>query len=204
MKELEKTRKLSIVAVLSILVLVIALVSYKRPKHVFTKTTQEALEYVSSETMFLNYEQLTENDLIIDIRNKFDFDGGHLPNAQNLFAPELFNTKNEAVFETLFNTDKRIALIGNNTNECISLFTTLYRMGCENIVIVNATQNIVNNELIVKEENLEKEQQNIDDFIKASIKKASLSKIKPKPTPPKPKKIIPKKKKKKMPMEGGC
>lgn len=204
MKELEKTRRLSIAAVISILALVIALVSYKRPEHIFTKNTEEALSYISNSDIFLEKENISQNHYLIDIRNNFDFERGHIVDATNLYGPELFNEKNEPIFTALFSTEKEIALIGSNTDQTIPVFMTLYRMGIEDIKIVNAVQYFENNELIVQTEILEKEKQNIQEFIETSIKKAAIKNVKPKPIPPKPKKVIPKKKKKKMPIEGGC
>lgn len=204
MKELEKTRRLSIAAVLSILVLLIALLSYKRPEHLFTKTTDEALSYISNTSIFLEKEEISTNKYIVDIRNNSDFERGHLNTATNIYGPEFFNKKNKASFDALFATDKEIVLVGGNTDETIPIFMTLYRMGIENVKLGKVKQYFENNEFIVQNEPLEKEEQNVREFIKTSIKKAAIKKVKPKPIASKPKKVIPKKKKKKMPIEGGC
>lgn len=204
MKELEKTRRLSIAAVLSILALVIALVSYKRPEHVFTKTSDDALAYISQNDIFLDQNEITEDQYLLDIRNNFDFNRGHLKNSKNVYGPELFNEKNQAIFEELKATEKDVVLIGKNTDQTIPVFMTLYQLGIEDIKVVNAEQFFKDNELVVKTENLEKQEQNIQEFIETSIKKATAKKVKPKPVIVQPKKVIPKKKKKKMPIEGGC
>lgn len=204
MKELEKTRRLSIAAVLSILALVIALVSYKRLEHVFTKTSDDALAYISQNDIFLDQNEITEDQYLLDIRNNFDFNRGHLKNSKNVYGPELFNEKNQAIFEELKATEKDVVLIGKNTDQTIPVFMTLYQLGIEDIKVVNAEQFFKDNELVVKTENLEKQEQNIQEFIETSIKKATAKKVKPKPVIVQPKKVIPKKKKKKMPIEGGC
>ena len=48
MKELEKTKRISIAAVLTILVVIIGLLTYKRPKHIYTTNTQDTLEKVTN------------------------------------------------------------------------------------------------------------------------------------------------------------
>ena len=48
MKELEKTKRISIAAVLTILVVLIALLSYKRPKHLYTVNTHDTLEKITN------------------------------------------------------------------------------------------------------------------------------------------------------------
>lgn len=204
MKELEKTRRLSIAAVLSILALVIALVSYKRPENIFSKTSEDALVYISENDIFIDQNEITEDHFLLDIRNNFDFNRGHLNNSKNVYGPELFNEKNEAIFEALKSTEKVVVLIGENSDQTIPVFMTLYQLGLENLRIVNAKQFFEHNELIVQTESLEKQEQNIQEFIETSVKKAAAKKVKPKPVIVKPKKVIPKKKKKKMPIEGGC
>ena len=44
MKELEKTKRISIAAVLTILLVIIALLSYKRPSHLYTESVDKSLE----------------------------------------------------------------------------------------------------------------------------------------------------------------
>ena len=43
MKELEKTKRISISAVLFILVIIIALLAYERPKHIYAENTASTL-----------------------------------------------------------------------------------------------------------------------------------------------------------------
>ena len=48
MKELEKTKRISIAAVVTILLVIIALLSYKRPNHLYTESIENSLELVSN------------------------------------------------------------------------------------------------------------------------------------------------------------
>ena len=48
MKELEKTKRISIAAVITILVVLIAVLSYKKPKHLYANNTKSTLEKITN------------------------------------------------------------------------------------------------------------------------------------------------------------
>ena len=62
MKELEKTKRISIAAVLTILVVIIALLSYKRPKHIYAVNTQETLEKITTNNYFVSLNEIDNYD----------------------------------------------------------------------------------------------------------------------------------------------
>ena len=84
-------------------------------------------------------------------------------------------------------------------------YTILYQLGYTNLKIAKINLNYFQNTLITQQSTFEILENNSANFIKESIKKAS---IQPKPkveiriTPPK--KVITIEKKKKAPTEGGC
>ncbi|NEW79880.1 MAG: hypothetical protein GZ086_10755, partial [Gelidibacter sp.] len=53
MKELEKTKRISIAATLFILAVLIGLLTYKRPKNIYAINTATTLEKVTSENFFV-------------------------------------------------------------------------------------------------------------------------------------------------------
>lgn len=205
MKELEKTKRISIGAVLFILVIIIALLTYKRPKHLYSVNTSNTLNMVISNDYFISLEEINNPDFVlIDIRNQYEFEKGHLENAINIYAPELLNKKNSEAFKELKADNKTVILYGNNPNEANTSFILLYQLGYKNIKILKIENSYYQNKLITKNSILEKSVIDISAFINESQKNATLS-SKPNPEPKKPlKKIIPIKKKKKMPVEGGC
>ena len=80
----------------------------------------------------------------------------------------------------------------------------LQQLGYNNVKLLTVDLEYSQDKLIVKSSTLEDNKYDIKKFIDESIKKAT-AKPKPKPKPkPVAKKVIPKKKKKKMPVEGGC
>ena len=217
MKELEKTKRLSIAAVLTILVVIIALLSYKRPKHLYTTQPSDALVQVSSPDYLIAQKDIDLiNQTLIDIRSQFDFDKGHLENAINIYAPEILNDDNSDILDGIKEEGNTLVLYGNNPNEALAPYMVLYQLGDDNITILSVENSYFQNKLITKDVTVENKVADINAFIQESIKKkeeamkkakAAAAKpryVAPKPKVTTPKKVVPKKKKKKMPVEGGC
>jgi rhodanese-related sulfurtransferase len=205
MKELEKTKRISIASVLFILIVLIALLAYKRPKHLYSENTKSTLEKISTNEYFVSLSDINFPDnVLIDIRNKYEFEKGHLENAINIYAPEILSDKNSEIFEKLNEDSKTIILYGNSPGEVVTPFMILHQLGVANIKILSSEISYLENNLNSKEVEVETYQNDVTAYIQESIKKAAIVE-KPKPVVVKtPKKIIPIKKKKKMPVEGGC
>lgn len=217
MKELEKTKRISIAAVLTILLVIIALLSYKRPKHLYTVNTHDTLEKVTNTNYFMAQNEIDKaNHVLVDIRTPFDYDKGHLDNAINISSPEILSEENLEAFEKTKEENKTIVLYGNNPNEAITPFMLLSQLGFDNVKILTIKNSYEQDKLITKNVVVENAAPDVNAFIQESIKKTeeAMKKAKvaakPKYVAPKtkvvttPKKVVPKKKKKKMPVEGGC
>ena len=204
MKELEKTKRISIAAVLTILIVLIALLSYKKPKHLYKNSAGEMLENIASTSNFVDLDKIDGTMQLIDVRNIYEFEKGHLENAINIYAPELLNAHNSTTLDLLVEQDKTLVLYGGTPDETLAPYMVLYQLGYTNIKLLPIILQYEQNELISESVKIELSKYNIPEYIKESIKKAA---IKPKPVikyVPPPKKVVPKKKKKKMPVEGGC
>lgn len=175
MKELEKTQRLSIASILVILVVLIGLLSYKKPKHIYTTNSKSTLEKVVSNDYFIGLDKIDNPDyILIDIRNQNEFDRGHLENAVNIYAPELLNDINSKFFKEVQKNGKTIALYGNNPNETIAPFMLLYQLGNKNCRILTIKNTYFENKLITKNCDIEQSTHKINAFIKESVKKATL------------------------------
>ena len=205
MKELEKTKRISIAAVLTILLVIIALLSYKRPSHLYSESIENSLELVSNSDYIISQQDLEKFELIlVDIRSNIEYNKGHLDNAINIYAPEILDPKNSEVLQELKEKNKTAVLYGATPNEALTPFMLLQQLGYNNVKLLTVDLEYSQDKLIVKSSTLEDNKYDIKKFIDESIKKAT-AKPKPKPKPkPVAKKVIPKKKKKKMPVEGGC
>ena len=202
MKELEKTKRISIATMLTILVIIIALLSYKRPKHIYTVNTKDTLKKITNTDYTISLDKIDKpNYVLIDLRNKYEFEKGHLKNAIHVFAPEILNEANTDFFEKLKKDDKTAILYGAHPNEIISTYMLLHQLGINNTKVLCVENSYYQNKLITKPVSIEKPNADINQFIAASIKKAA---IKPKPVIQKKKKVFTVKKKKKRKPEGGC
>ena len=203
MKELEKTKRISIASTLFILIILIGLFTFKRPKNTFAHNTKDTLENISNNNYFVNLNDIkNQNNVLIDIRSAFEFEKGHLNNAINIHTPDFLNEEYLNVFKELKNTNKTIVLYGNNPQETNLPFLLLYQLGFDTTKILTIEIDYDQNKLITKNSDIETSKADVADFIQESAKKANI-KIKPKVVPA-PKVVIPIRKKKKSAVEGGC
>ncbi|MFZ2282870.1 MAG: rhodanese-like domain-containing protein [Lutibacter sp.] len=204
MKELEKTKRISIAATLFILAVIIGLLTYKRPKNIYAINTKDTLEKITSENYYITLEELKNPDyVLIDIRNQYDFEKGHLENAINIYAAEILSDENIKVFDELKESKKTAVLYGNNPQEVNAPFLILYQLGYNNLKLLAIENSYLQNKLVSKNVVIEKSEADVAAFINESIKNANTAEsVKVVVAPPK--KIITVEKKKKAAAEGGC
>lgn len=204
MKELEKTKRISIASTLFILAVLIGLLTYKRPKHMYTINTQKTLEKITNNQFLVTLESINNPDYIpIDVRSPNEFEKGHLENAINIHTPEILDETNSVFFKELKESNKTALLYGNNPHEANVPFLFLYQLGYDNIKLLVIQNSYSQNKLISKNCEIEKSQNDIRTFINESVKKSNVKVITKKIIKPSKKIITVQKKKKKIP-EGGC
>lgn len=206
MKELEKTKRISIASVLFILIVLIALLAYKRPKHIYTIKTVNTLENLITTNYIISLDSLSDSNVsLIDVRSETEFEKGHLENAQNMYTPNILSEENTKILTNLKSANSTVVLYGATPNEALTPFMILYQLGFDNIKILAVENSYTENRLITKNVAVEKSVADVNAFINESIKKAEeLSAQKVVAPPPPPKQVITVQKKKKAPAEGGC
>jgi len=121
-----------------------------------------------------------------------------------MYTPDILNDQNTDVFKKLKEDNTTAVLYGTNPDEVLEPYMLLYQLGYQNLKILTVENSYNKNKLITKNVAIEKSVADVNAFINESIKKAQ---VKPKSKPKKivpAKKVLPVKKKKKMPTEGGC
>lgn len=205
MKELEKTKRISIASTLFILAVLIGLLTYKRPQHTYAVNTQETLEKITSTDFLLTLDSITKpNYVLIDVRSPFEFEKGHLENAINIHTPDILNETNSAFFNELKASNKTGLLYGSNPQEANVPFMFLYQLGYDNLKLLSITNKYAQNKLISENWEVEELKTDIKSFIDESVKKAEVKVVIPKKIIRPVKKVVPVKKKKKIMPEGGC
>jgi rhodanese-related sulfurtransferase len=203
MKELEKINRISIASTLFILVVLIGLLTYKRPKNIYAINTHSTLEKLSNDDYFVTINNINNpNYVLIDLRSQYEFEKGHLENAINIYTPEILSETHAAIFKELKETNKTVVLYGNNPQDVNAPFLFLYQMGYDNIKILKAENTYFQNKLVTTNSEVEKTQADITAYIKESVKNAGSNAVIKVIQPVK--KTITVRKKKKKPAEGGC
>jgi rhodanese-related sulfurtransferase len=207
MKELEKTKRISIAAVLSILLILIALLNYKKPSFLYAQNSATTLMKMDTTDYLVSPRSLDSIPyVLVDVRNPFDYEKGHLPEAINIYAPELLSKDHTDELQQYLEEGKTILLYGRNTNETLPVFMMLCQLDIGPVKILEGKNYFEKDKLVTTYSQVEKPTPDISGFIETSVKKVNESKKQAvkKVAPPPPKKVAPKKKKKKKMPEGGC
>jgi len=207
MKELEKTKRISISAVLFLLVVVISLLTFKQPQFSFTNNTAKTLEFIHNDSYILTwdeFEQIDANEfLIVDVRSNFDFSKAQINNAVNIPLSQLLDKKSIALIEKS-DLEHPAIIYGKNPEEANAALMLLYQLGYENLKLLSVETYYDDRQFHIKNIEIGKAKVNYASTMEKS-KIQPIKKIiaKPAPTPVKKKVVVKPKKKKKMP-EGGC
>ena len=203
MKELEKTKRISIAAVLSILLVLIALLNYRKPSFLYSQNTATTLMKMDTTDYLVSPQGLDPAAFVlVDVRNPFDFEKGHLPDAVNIYAPELLSNDHTTRLNEYLDQGKSILLYGSDPNETLPVFMMLCQLDIGPVKILESKNYFEKDRLMTTYSEVEKPTPDIAGFIETSVKKANENKRVA--APPPPKKVAPQKKKKKKMPEGGC
>jgi len=207
MKELEKTKRISISAILVILALIIGLLTMKTPEITYVNCKNKSLANLIEQPIFITlkqYKEIKDKTVIIDIRTAFDFSKGHLEEAINIPLTSLLEKSSLAIFDKAKTDSITAVLYGKSAMDANKASTFLRQIGYTNTKVIAIETSFDSYELTSKEISPETLLADIPSFIKKSnerkkvvIKKTIIKK-------PKPRKVIPIKKKKKYESEGGC
>ena len=129
MKELEKTKRISISAVLFLLAIIIAVLTFERPKHVFQKNTEAMLHEISNNEYLLTLNQLeaidTSKYVLIDVRSNFEYSKGAIKDAINISTNDILEDNNINILNELEEGNKTTVLYGKNPDEANSAYMLL-------------------------------------------------------------------------------
>lgn len=208
MKELEKTRRISISAVLFLLVIIISLLTFKKPEFNFVNSSEKTLEFVTNHNHILALKDFQELDkdsyLLVDVRSSFDYSKGHMENAVNIPKSQLLDPIATKICKDAVSAGKTMILYGENPETANSPCMLLYQLGYKELKLLSVQSYYKNKEFHIAGLEVEKP---LFDYAQ-TMKKASIQPVKKvtpvqKPKPVKKKVVTKPKKKKKMP-EGGC
>lgn len=205
MKELEKTKRISISAVLFLLVLIIGFITYKKPKHIFDKNAKTTLNELVTSTYIITYKNLSALDpasyQLVDIRDYFEYTKGAMNNAVNIPTNLILEKSSIDFFNNLKKEGKTIIVYGKTPEEANGAWLLLYQLGYENIKLLCVEIQYTNNTIQVKNYALERPSEN---FAQVMLSTENTNKAGETTKPKESRKVIQVRKKKKRAPEGGC
>ena len=140
MKELEKTRRISISAVLFLLIILISLLTFRKPEFSFTNNTASTLEAISENKHLLSLnelESMTPSEYnLIDVRDNYDFSKGHMDHAINIPINQLLESIRSKQFIGS-SIELPTILYGVNPEQANAAWMILYQLGYENLKILS-------------------------------------------------------------------
>ena len=143
MKELTRTKRLTYVTVIIILVIIIGVMSTKQPRLVYQLTPQESLLAVLSledeifpEDVASVFEYEDPGYVVVDIRNPYEYYKGHLQTAVNIPVPDLLSEENIRFFKQLEQDSMTVILYGQDQLEANGPWMVLKQLGFDNIKVM--------------------------------------------------------------------
>lgn len=143
MKELNRTDRLTIATILVAAILVIGLVTLKKPEIQYTRSADETVSMIiSSEDVILPEEvasiakQTDDKYFLVDVRNPVDYHKAHIGQALNIPVQEILKRQNLRTFSKLSDDSVTIVLVGKDQLEVNGVWLVLKQTGYDNIRVM--------------------------------------------------------------------
>lgn len=209
--ELNPWRTLMVLAVFAVLI-VVGFLTIQKPTMKYELTMEESLSILNNkEACFYPWElervinKEVNNVVLFDIRDRFSYGQGHIPNSENISAFDLTNKENIKRLNELKKQDITVVLYGNDQLQANGPWMLFRQAGFNNVKLLAGGYNYY----IEHKENLAATKSNngfsrgYPRFDYAKVANPANSGIDKTNATPK-KKIVVRRKKKKKAASGGC
>jgi len=136
MKELLKTKRITIAVFAFVLIIIIGFLTVQEPKNKYKITPIEMVEELPliyqvtpDEAMELMYDTIA---VFVDIRSIKDFEKGHIENAKNITVPNLLLKENTDLFDQWFKDSTMVVLYGNDELQANAPWILMFELGYTN------------------------------------------------------------------------
>ena len=143
MKELNRTNRLTIATILIILVFIVGFLTLKTPTITYTLSPQQMITQLTDNTGQVTPDEMKKimdskdpSWVIVDIRNPYEYQKGHIESAYNVPAIDLFENENLDFFKELLNDSKKVVIYGANQLEANGPWMLLRETGFSNANIL--------------------------------------------------------------------
>lgn len=142
MDELNKTNRLTIAVIGIVLVIIIGLVTLRRPDIKYSLTPAESLALLNDPALIMTPEQAiallqdsSGKTVFIDVRNSIAFERGHLKNAVNIPVRELFAKNSKTTFRDIEKAGQTAVLYGETQQQANGPWLMLRQTGFKNVLL---------------------------------------------------------------------
>jgi rhodanese-related sulfurtransferase len=142
MDELNKTNRLTIAVIGIVLVIIIGLVTLRRPDIKYSLTPAESIALLNDPALVITPEQAAAvlkdsagKTVFIDVRNSISFDRGHVKNAVNIPVRELFAKKSKSAFRDIEKAGQTTIIYGETQQQANGPWLMLKQTGFKNVLL---------------------------------------------------------------------
>jgi len=143
MKELNRTDRLTIATVIFAIILVIGLITLKKPEIPYSLTVDEMAGVVISSTETITpgeviaiVEQGNDNFLLVDVRNPVDYQKSHIRQSVNIPIHEILEKQNLKTFSDHAEGNKTVILYGQDQLQANGAWMVLKQTGFDNVRVL--------------------------------------------------------------------
>ncbi|MCB0806923.1 MAG: hypothetical protein KDC05_14085 [Bacteroidales bacterium] len=138
MKELTKTRRLIIVSIIFVFVLVIGLITFRKPEYKYQVSVEAMLQEVNNPEFVLAPETLKniDNIILVDLRNTYSFNKGTLDDAINIPVSDILLKENTAMFDEWEKQGTIVVLFAEDQRAANAPWMLLRQMGYSNMRVL--------------------------------------------------------------------
>ena len=134
MKELKQTRRIFIAGLLFAAIIIIGVLTMSKPSLSYEMSSKEALLLIGDDSKMISVSEAVSNDYQwVDIRNQFDFANGHVAQAHNIYAPDLFEPFSILYLKKVKADGKKILIYGKDIYEASDSWMILSQLGFDNV-----------------------------------------------------------------------
>jgi rhodanese-related sulfurtransferase len=143
MKELNRTDRLTIATILVAIILVIGLVTIRKPEISFTRSIDETVRLVNESGDIILPEEISNimnagsgSFLLVDTRNPVTYQKSHIDLAINIPAQDILKADNLKAFSKLSKKKGTIIIYGKDRLEANGVWMILKQLGFDNIRVL--------------------------------------------------------------------
>jgi len=143
MRELQRTDRLLIATVIFVVIIIIGFLTMREPDIKYDRDflaaaadAQNPQKAITPEAMVLILNENAPSQVLVDVRNIYDFDRGHLPNAIQIPKPDLLEEGNLELFKDFQKEQKEVILYGKDQLDAQGAAILLRDIGFGNVRVL--------------------------------------------------------------------